>query len=332
MTTRCLHPDDPHYPADMALIELLGDSWARPPPPLYLRGWLPRGRAVAIVGSRRASAQATAFARSLASAFAAAGWCVWSGGARGIDRAAHEGALEAGGTTVVVTAGGLDDPYPADHAPLYQQIVDGGGGLLSLQADGHRRRRHHFLWRNTVMAALSLATVLVEAAARSGALSTVSAARRLARPVLVVPRAPWDPSAPGCHATLLRGGVTIVSPEHGLRELERVARAGWRAAPERVAPAAPEGAPGQLRLPGAAGAPDQGEIDEGARAVLLHLSAEPRHLDWLCAQTGLGARQVSQALLTLRLAGCASEGPPGLHWLTADNPCLAAMDAGTAGR
>src|SRR4051812_18476498 len=115
-------PGDPAYPAE------LGAAGA---PPLYLRGPLPARPGVAVVGTREPSDQALAFTRALVLELGQAGLAIWSGGARGIDAAAHEAALEAGVPTVVVAGGGLDRPYPPEHAPLYARVLAGGGALCA---------------------------------------------------------------------------------------------------------------------------------------------------------------------------------------------------------
>ena len=131
-----LSPDDAGYPSGMALVELHGDKWARPAPPLYLRGRLPERPGVAIVGTREPCPEALSFARRLAKALVGDGWAIWSGGAKGIDLAAHEGALSAGGPTVWVGAGGFDRPYPEKHAALLPRILAAGGA-----ADGNAGKR-----------------------------------------------------------------------------------------------------------------------------------------------------------------------------------------------
>src|SRR5262249_26427301 len=136
-------------------------------------GRMPAGRPiVAIVGSRGASGRGLVLARGLAAALAERGAVIVSGGAIGIDAAAHEG---AGGRTVAVLATGLDRPYPARHAGLFAAIVAAGGALASPFPDGTDVRRWQFLRRNEVIAEMAEATIVVEARARSGALHTARA-------------------------------------------------------------------------------------------------------------------------------------------------------------
>jgi DNA processing protein len=195
------------------------DGWplaATPPDPpcawLFTAGPAPpeASRSVAVVGGRRASPLRRAAARSIGAGLARAGWCVVSGGAVGVDAAAHAGALDAGGRTVVVLGCGLDVPYPRANTGLFARVREAGGTLTSEHPPGTQPRAAHFLPRNRLIAALAAAVVVVEAAEDSGSLSTARAAgsRGLGH-VLVLPGAPWDPGAAGCNQ-LIRDGATLV--------------------------------------------------------------------------------------------------------------------------
>lgn len=144
-----------------------------------------------------------AAAHALAGAAVAAGRVVVSGGALGVDRAAHRGALAAGGVTVAVLGTGLDVPYPERNAPLFDQIVDGGGCVVSMFPRGAPPRGWHFVARNAVIAALAELVVVVAAAERSGSLSTARAARGLGRTVAAVP------GSAGTDALIAAGAVAI---------------------------------------------------------------------------------------------------------------------------
>jgi DNA processing protein len=215
-------------PADVAAqlnalglrLLLAGDQgWplaANPPDPpcawLFVSGPAPPGAAasVAVVGGRRASPLRRAAARSIGAGLARAGWCVVSGGAAGVDAAAHAGALDAGGRTVVVLGCGLDVPYPRANTGLFARVRAAGGTLVSEHPLGTQPRAANFLPRNRLIAALSAAVVVVEAAEDSGSLSTARAAgSRGAGHILVLPGAPWDPGAAGCNQ-LIRDGATLV--------------------------------------------------------------------------------------------------------------------------
>jgi DNA processing protein len=203
------------------------------PPRVWLRGAdVPApGSCVAIVGSRAASAYGLSMARRLAADLAGLGFAVVSGLARGIDAAAHGGALHAGGRTIAVVPSGLDRVTPPEHAALAESIAL-GGALLSETESGGPFGRGAFVKRNRLIAALSAVTVVVEAAERSGALTTASWALSLGRPVLAVPGDVDRPTARGCLA-LLRGGakpcgdagdVTALLPPRPARDADPAAR------------------------------------------------------------------------------------------------------------
>jgi len=168
----------------------------------------PEGPRVAIVGSRRPSPYGEAVAEQLAADLARAGVVVVSGLALGIDAAAHRGALAGGGVTVAVMGTGVDIVYPAAHGKLAEEIVAGGGALVSQFPDGTAPRRHNFPARNWTMAALSDAVVVVEAAEGSGALITADAALELHKEVLAVPGSVFSPLSVGTHQ-LIRDGALL---------------------------------------------------------------------------------------------------------------------------
>lgn len=196
---RLVIPGDAEWPPG---VDVLGDSR---PLALWVRG--PRDLAevssasVAVVGARACTAYGEHVAASLASGLAGAGWTVVSGGAFGIDAAAHRGALAAEASTVAVLACGVDLAYPRAHEGLLARIA-AEGLLVSEYAPGSTVTRGRFLERNRLLAALSVGTVLVEAGLRSGARSTVKHARVLNRPVMVVPGPVTSPASAGCHAEL----------------------------------------------------------------------------------------------------------------------------------
>ncbi len=263
----------------MALLEHAGGASYVIGKPVFVRGRLPERAGVCIVGTRRARPEAMAFATMLAERLVTAGYAVISGGARGIDAAAHRGALAAGGPTLSVLTGSLERPYPPEHEALFDRIVGEGGGLLSLQPDDGDRRRHHFHWRNGVMAALAAATVVVEAPEKSGTLSTVRAARRLNKPLFVVPAPPWDEAAAGNRAVLEAGACPVWSTAQLLAALP---------------PAAP---------------PARGPLGPDARAMLGALTGEPplKHGDALCLQLGWAPGQLAEVGLELVLMGLVEE-------------------------
>lgn len=161
------------------------------------------------MGSRRPSPYGEAVAERLATDLGAAGAVVLSGLALGIDAAAHEGALAAGGCTVAVMGTGVDVIYPAANTGLASRILEGGGALVSAFPDGTPPRRGHFPRRNWTLAALSDLVVVVEAAEGSGALITAEAALALDKEVMAVPGSVFSPLSVGCHQ-LLRDGAGLV--------------------------------------------------------------------------------------------------------------------------
>ncbi len=197
---------------------------SEPPGVAYLRGELPLGAAVAIVGTRAASDEALDFTRRLAGDLARAGVVVLSGGARGIDSAAHRGALAAGGRTVIVAPAGFMCPYPPENAALFRRVLARGGGYLSLVPDDEPATRGGFFARNACLAALADVLVVVEAPFRSGSRNAAAQARRLGRPVFAVPFAPWVGRGRGCVCELRLGAHICESSRDILEMLEDLGR------------------------------------------------------------------------------------------------------------
>jgi DNA processing protein len=259
---------------------------ATPPDPpcawLFVSGPAPPEAAasVAVVGGRRASPLRRAAARSIGAGLARAGWRVVSGGAVGVDAAALAGALDAGGATVVVLGCGLDVPYPRANTGLFARVRVSGGTLASEHPPGTQPRAANFLPRNRLIAALSTAVVVVEAAEDSGSLSTARAAgSRGVGHVLVLPGAPWDPGAAGCNQ-LIRDGATLVRSLTDILE-ELGATVG-----------------------GVAPTPAWSGLDAPARAVLTALiDGQLLTPGRLAAATDLTPASLDAALLDLELAG-----------------------------
>lgn len=199
-----LHRGDAAYPSAL-------DDCPDPPRTLWARGDLEvlQRPTVAIVGTRRATAYAERVTRQLASTLARAGACVISGLARGVDAAAHRGALEVGGATVAVLGTGLDVCYPKGHATLQRQIGD-QGLLLSELAPDDTAHRGSFPKRNRIIAALARVTIVVEAGVKSGALITAGHALEMNRTVAAVPGPIDVPQAQGSNE-LLRDGAAVVA-------------------------------------------------------------------------------------------------------------------------
>jgi len=264
--------------------------------------------AVALVGSRSCTAYGRHVAAEIAQDLARAGVLVVSGGAYGIDGAAHRGALAARGATLVVLAGGADRAYPAGHAEMFEEVVAGGGGLASESPPGALPVRSRFLQRNRLIAAMARATVVVEAAWRSGALSTANHAARLLRPVGAVPGPVTSAASAGCHR-LLRVGVGVCVTDAD-EVLELVGPLG----PDRADPVAP----GPLD-----------EVDELARLVHEAMSVRrPVEPQALADRLARPAGPVRGALGRLEVAGLVVRSPDG--W-TAVRPVRSAVQARARG-
>ena len=204
--------DDPDYPALLSEID-------NAPATIMVSGNLELASrpVVAMVGARNASAAACRFARSLALNLGEAGIIVVSGLARGIDTAAHLGALGHG--TIGVIAGGIDIYYPPENADLQRSIGD-QGLLIAEMPPGTEPRARHFPHRNRIIAGLALGTVVVEAVPKSGSLITARLATEYGREVMAVPGSPLDPRARGCNQ-LIREGATLVQDAADIAELIR---------------------------------------------------------------------------------------------------------------
>lgn len=207
-------------PGDELWPHQLNDLGSTAPLALWIRG-NPRvlidRPAVAIVGSRAASSAGVRIARDMACEISATATVV-SGGAFGIDAAAHAGALLAGEPTVIVSAGGADRVYPRAHESLFGQVIESGGAVVSESPLGAAPQRFRFLSRNRIIAGLARATLVVEAPSRSGALSTARHAMTIGREVGAVPGAIDSMESRGC-IDLLRNGATAVASADHLREL-----------------------------------------------------------------------------------------------------------------
>lgn len=279
---RYLFHDSPDYPP--LLREIEGS-----PPILTARGDASLGGrpCLAMVGARNASAAAVKLARDFAAALAGAGYVVVSGLARGIDGAAHRGAL--GGAlphTVGVIASGIDVAYPPEHADLQEQIAS-EGLLLAEQPPGTEPLARHFPSRNRIIAGMAVGTLVVEAAPKSGSLITARLAGEAGREVMAIPGSPLDPRSHGCNQ-LIRDGATLVQSPDDVIELlsgfDGHARSRLREATEVFAPD-PESA-----------------AQEPADISAL-LGSAPVAVDELIRQSGQSASSVQLALLELELAG-----------------------------
>ncbi len=275
---RIVTPADPEYPEPLRTIP-------DPPLALYIRGSLVAAdaQAVAVVGSRYASPYGLQAAEQISETLAQRGVTVVSGLARGIDAAAHRGALAAGGRTLAVLGSGFGYLYPAEHEPLAAQVAE-HGAVLSEYPMEMRPLPHNFPRRNRIISGLSLGVVVVEAAARSGALITADCALEQGREVFALPGPVTASTSHGTHRLIQQGAKLVTSVEDILEEL---------------GPSA-----GTRELPGA------------ARRVSACLRREPRDLEAIAEESGLALPDVSSSLLQLELSRLARQ-LPGKHFVRA---------------
>ncbi len=302
--------DEPGYPP---LLALLADA----PSVVAVLGDVAclSARAVALVGARNASTNGCRMAEALATDLAASGLVVVSGLARGIDAAAHQGAMHVG-RTVACVAGGLDRPYPPEHARLQAEVAE-RGAVVAEAGLGVTAQSRHFPRRNRIIAGLSLGVVVVEAALRSGTLITARLAQEAHRELFAVPGSPLDPRSRGSN-DLIRQGAWLTEqaadvlanlPDHGPALDSTQARVGWEQDGDAAGPSGASQAPGgRAAPPGASLADDSAAGAQSAEAqaneaVLALLSVSPTPVDEVVRHCHLSAAAVSAALLELELAG-----------------------------
>lgn len=291
---------EPDYP--QALLDI-PDA----PPILWVMGdiTLFNRPAVGMVGARNASSLGVRMARRLGAGLSEAGFTIVSGLARGIDTAAHEAALEGRGKTVAVMAGGIDVIYPPENTAL-AAAIDAAGCRVSEHPPGLQPQARHFPLRNRIVAGLSRAVIVVEAAAKSGSLITARAALDYGRDVMAVPGHPFDARASGCNILIRDGALLVRSPQDVLEALG----APTDGTPEpEMRLALPPGPP----LPGPA-AP-QRPLKEVAllhSMILNRLGPSPLAEDQLMRDLNVTSAQLAPELLTLELDGRISRHPGGL--------------------
>jgi DNA processing protein len=279
--------------ADAAYPRLLLEI-ADPPVLIYCRGRteLLNRPALALVGSRNATAQGTSNAEQFARNFSTAGLTIVSGLAQGIDAAAHRGGLAGEGSTVAVLGTGVDIAYPRSNAVLAAEIAE-RGLLLSEFPLGTKAFAYNFPRRNRLISALSQGCLVVEAALASGSLITARAAAEQGREVFAVPGSIHSPLSKGCHALIKSGAKLAESAEDVLSELAAFRRTGF--ASTRV----PAGVPGRA--------------DGPEDPLLACMGFDPVDVDSLCTRARLPAERISAELLRLELAGRVAVLPGGLY-------------------
>ncbi|MES3153589.1 DNA-processing protein DprA [Sphingomonas faeni] len=279
---RYLFLDDPNYPRLLAEIETA-------PPALIFRGDLTHATrpCIAMVGARNASAAACRFARQLALQLAEEGTTIVSGLARGIDTAAHIGALGAGssGATIGVIASGIDIAYPPDNTALQERIAT-EGLLLAEQPPGTEPKARNFPSRNRIIAGLAIGTVVVEAVPKSGSLITARLANESGREVMAVPGSPLDPRAQGCNL-LIREGATLVQSAADILE--------------QIRPFDPRSVRSPIDV--YAASPPEDASDTDRRRITDLLGPVPVAIDELIRQSHLSPAVVHTVLLELELGG-----------------------------
>ena len=254
-------------------------------------------RAVAIVGTRNASINGRKLARDFAAGLGAGGLLVVSGLARGIDAAAHEGALASG--TVAVMAGGVDVIYPKENAALYRDIA-GEGAVISEIAPGVQPQARHFPRRNRLISGLARGVVVIEAAPRSGSLITARLALEQNREVFAVPGSPLDPRARGTNHLIRQGAQLAESAEDVLSALNDLFKSPLA---ERIA--------ADFNTPAAA-PPDESELGAARQTITINLGPTPVTVDEIIRQCQTSPAIVMMVLLELELAG-RLERHPGNH-------------------
>ena len=296
---RYIFHDSPDYPALLRQVDAA-------PPVLIARGRadLSSAAPVAMVGARNASAGAMRLAREMAGALAEAGYPVVSGLARGVDAAAHQGALngraegEGAASTIAVIAGGIDIAYPPEHAALQERIAQ-EGLLLTEAPPGTEPTRRHFPARNRIIAGIAAGTVVVEAAFRSGSLITARLAGEYGREVMAVPGSPLDPRSHGCNE-MIREGAILIQRAQDIIELVASFEGTPRSHFHEESRGASDALDGENR-------PEPQRVEEGGVEAHDKLTAllglAPVSVDEIVRQSGLSAAQVQMALIELELTG-----------------------------
>jgi DNA processing protein len=246
-----------------------------------------------VVGTRHPTPAGKETARSFASQLSASGIVITSGLALGVDAEAHYGALLSKGQTIAVMGTGPDQIYPARHRELAYAIVE-NGALVSELPPGVPALAENFPRRNRIISGLSLGTLVVEAAARSGSLITAQLAAEQGREVFAIPGSIHNVMAKGCHRLIRQGAKLVETTADILEELGPLATIVSSTTAEELPV-------------------DLSELDEDLRDLLFHLGHGPVSVDWLVERCGLTAEAVSSMLLILELQGLVTAAPGGLY-------------------
>ncbi len=273
----------PSYPRRLLELE---------PFELRVEGTLPTGLGVAIVGTRNATDDALRFARRLAAQLAEQGLVIWSGGALGIDSAAHRGALDAQKPTVAVLGSGLDCLFPKENEALFRDVVEAGGALASIVDDREQAARHHFFRRNRVLAGATEMTIVVECDVRSGARNAAGHAHDIGRPIGVVLQGPWLACGAGGYLEYQQHGAHVIQ---GYQDVLKLLGLDQK----------------QLSLD--LDAPPRDKLSDLERSVVRAVGEGRDNLDELCEALSLPAASVCAVVMDLTLRGHLLETPRGLR-------------------
>jgi DNA processing protein len=278
-----------------------------PPPVLYIKGSLTRqdNLCIAIVGSRRCSLYGQEQSSRLAHFLSSAGFTICSGMARGIDSAAHQGALSAGGRTIAVQGCGLAaDVYPPENKKLFELIAESGACISELPLR-YEPLPENFPPRNRIIAGLSLGTIVVEAGPRSGALITARAALENNREVMAVPGKIDSPLSKGAHRLIKQGAKLIESIEDVMEALGYIGEQLKSHTSEAAAKASEKIETPLFDV-------SQLNLSEDEKAIYDYLGKEPLHIEQIIAGTNLAAGSINAGLISLRLKGLIRQLPGSL--------------------
>jgi len=291
--------DDERYPS---LLKRIYD----PPPVLYIKGSLTAADnlAISIVGSRRCSLYGQEQSSQLAHFLSSAGFTICSGMARGIDTAAHQGALSAGGRTIAVQGCGLANIFPPENKKLFELIADSGACISELPLQ-YEPLAENFPPRNRIIAGLSLGTIVVEAAPRSGALITAAAALENNREVMAVPGKIDSPLSRGAHQLIKQGAKLVESVEDVMEALGYI---GERLQSHVTAAAAEA----SERIEKPLFDVSQLNLSVNEKTIYDCLSKEPLHIEQIIAGTNLTPGGINAGLISLRLKGLIRQLPGSL--------------------
>lgn len=287
---------------------------AKPPHLLFCLGGadLDDPLSMAVVGTRRASAYGLRHTRALAKELAAAGMCIVSGLALGIDAAAHEGALDAGGRTVAVLGSALDKMYPQENRRLMERMLEGGGSVISEYPPGMGPTRYSFLQRNRIIAGMSIGVLVTEGAKRSGALSTAHHALDEGREVFALPGDIDRVSAQLPNQLIAEGATPVLLSRDILSRvvIERDARPAPESKKQRKEAHAAHDFAAQTARP-AHPAKEEPKLGKTERIICTLLESETLDFDQLCERTGELPDDLSAVLMMMELDGLI-ESLPGL--------------------